>query len=281
MPPALKGRVTERQIVRGSASCSCASPARCSRCRTPFVKLLTGIYPFQQVVWVRLAMHLVLMCVVFLPRNGLALLRTRSPVQQVICSAGLLGSTLFFFSSAKYVGVTEAIAISFVSPLAVTFLAWPLARRAHHLRAAGIGRDRLRRRDDRDPAGQLGLPMGLADDARERHLLRGLPDHRPAGRRRRFARDHGLLLRARLHAGDVVPGAGPLEDPGQLARPGDDGVARHLRRLRPLLRGARLQLRAGQPDRALELHADDRLGRGRLPDVRRDSRMSIPGSAAR
>jgi drug/metabolite transporter (DMT)-like permease len=91
-----------------------------------FVKLLTGIYPFQQVVWIRLAVHLALMCVVFLPRNGLGLLRTRSPVQQVICSAGLLGSTLFFFSSAKYVGVTEAIAISFVSPLAVTFLAWPL-----------------------------------------------------------------------------------------------------------------------------------------------------------
>ena len=42
-----------------------------------FVKLLTGIYPFQEVVWVRLAMHLVLMCVVFMPRSGLALLRTR------------------------------------------------------------------------------------------------------------------------------------------------------------------------------------------------------------
>ena len=89
------------------------------------VKLLTGIYPFQEVVWVRLAVHLVLMCVIFLPRRGLALLRTRAPVQQAICSAGLLGSTVFFFSSAKYVGVTEAIAISFISPLAVTFLAWP------------------------------------------------------------------------------------------------------------------------------------------------------------
>jgi len=90
------------------------------------VKLLTGIYPFQEVVWFRLATHLVLMCIVFLPRRGLALLRTRSPMQQVLCSAGLLGSTLFFFSSAKYVGVTEAIAISFVAPLAVTVLAWPL-----------------------------------------------------------------------------------------------------------------------------------------------------------
>ena len=90
------------------------------------VKLLTGLYPFQEVVWVRLATHLVLMCVVFLPRRGLALLRTRAPVQQVICSAGLLGATFFFFSAAKSVGVTEAIAISFISPLVVTFLAWPI-----------------------------------------------------------------------------------------------------------------------------------------------------------
>jgi len=90
------------------------------------VKLLTSLYPFQEVVWVRLATHLVLMCVIFLPRRGLALLRTRAPLQQVICSAGLLGATFFFFSAAKSVGVTEAIAISFISPLVVTFLAWPL-----------------------------------------------------------------------------------------------------------------------------------------------------------
>lgn len=90
------------------------------------VKLLTSLYPFQEVVWVRLATHLVLMCVVFLPRRKLALLRTRAPLQQVICSAGLLGATFFFFAAAKSVGVTEAIAISFISPLVVTFLAWPL-----------------------------------------------------------------------------------------------------------------------------------------------------------
>lgn len=90
------------------------------------VKLLTATYPYQEVVWVRLTAHLVLMSVVFLPRRGLSLLRTRAPLQQAICSLGLLGATVFFFSAAKYVGVTEAIAISFVSPLAVTFLAWPL-----------------------------------------------------------------------------------------------------------------------------------------------------------
>jgi drug/metabolite transporter (DMT)-like permease len=103
------------------------------------VKLLTGIYPFQEVVWVRLATHLVLMCVVFLPRRGLALLRTRAPLQQAICSAAFLGSTFFFFSAAKSVGVTEAIAISFISPLVVTFLAWPiLGERITAVRLASV-----------------------------------------------------------------------------------------------------------------------------------------------
>jgi drug/metabolite transporter (DMT)-like permease len=90
------------------------------------VKLLTGIYPYQEVVWIRLGAHLLLMAVIFVPRRGLALFRTKAPLQQVACSLGLLGATFFFFGAAKYVGVTEAIAISFVSPLVVTFLAWPL-----------------------------------------------------------------------------------------------------------------------------------------------------------
>lgn len=103
------------------------------------VKLLTGLYPFQEVVWVRLATHLVLMSAIFLPRRGLALLRTRAPVQQAICSAAFLGSTFFFYSAAKFVGVTEAIAISFVSPLVVTFLAWPiLGERITAIRLASV-----------------------------------------------------------------------------------------------------------------------------------------------
>ena len=53
--------------------------------------------------------------------------------------AGLLGSMVFFFSSAKYIGVTEAIAISFIAPLVVTFLAWPLlGERITFLRLASV-----------------------------------------------------------------------------------------------------------------------------------------------
>lgn len=90
------------------------------------VKLLTATYPFQEVVWARVTSHLLLVAAIFLPRRGMALVRTRHPVQQFICSMTLLVSTFLFFGAVKYVGVAEAIAISFVAPLAVVFLAWPL-----------------------------------------------------------------------------------------------------------------------------------------------------------
>lgn len=90
------------------------------------VKLLTVTYPFQEVVWARVTSHLVLVAAIFLPRRGLALLRARQPVSQLVCSLTLLASTFLFFGAVKYVGVAEAISISFVAPLAVVFLAWPL-----------------------------------------------------------------------------------------------------------------------------------------------------------
>lgn len=90
------------------------------------VKLLTATYPSEQVVWARVASHLVLVAAIFLPRRGLKMLVSRQPLQQFICSMTLLASTIFFFGAVKYVGVAEAISISFIAPLAVVFLAWPL-----------------------------------------------------------------------------------------------------------------------------------------------------------
>lgn len=90
------------------------------------VKLLTATYPSEQVVWARVASHLVLVAAIFLPRRGLKMLVSRQPLQQFICSMTLLTSTIFFFGAVKHVGVAEAISISFIAPLAVVFLAWPL-----------------------------------------------------------------------------------------------------------------------------------------------------------
>jgi drug/metabolite transporter (DMT)-like permease len=91
-----------------------------------FVKLLTATYDAQQVVWFRIVVHLALVALVFVPRMGLDLFRTRHIGAQFVSSVMMLLSTLFFFSAVKFVGVAEAISISFVAPLAVVFLAWPL-----------------------------------------------------------------------------------------------------------------------------------------------------------
>lgn len=91
-----------------------------------FVKLLAATYDPKQIVWFRIVTHLVLVAMVFTPRMGLGLFRTRQVGAQFVSSVMMLLSTLFFFSAVKYVGVAEAISISFVAPLAVVFLAWPL-----------------------------------------------------------------------------------------------------------------------------------------------------------
>ena len=91
-----------------------------------FVKLLAVTYEPTQIVWFRIVIHLVLVALVFMPRMGLGLFRTRQIGSQLVNSVMMLLSTLLFFSAVKSVGVAEAISISFVAPLAVVFLAWPL-----------------------------------------------------------------------------------------------------------------------------------------------------------
>ncbi len=103
------------------------------------VKLLGQTYDPKQVVWFRIVTHLVLVALVFLPRMGTSLFHTRHIGSQFIVSVMMLMSTLFFFTAAKYVGVAEAISISFVAPLAVVFLAWPLlGERITALRLAAV-----------------------------------------------------------------------------------------------------------------------------------------------
>ena len=90
------------------------------------VKLLAAAYEPTQIVWFRIVVHLGLVALVFTPRMGLDLFRTQRIGLQFLSSVMMLLSTLFFFSAVKFVGVAEAIAVSFVAPLAVVFLAWPL-----------------------------------------------------------------------------------------------------------------------------------------------------------
>ena len=90
------------------------------------VKLLTQTYDFQQIVWARTSMHLLVVVLFFTPRMGMTLFLTRQPVSQLISSVNMLLSTFLFFGAVKFVPVADAVSITFVAPLVVVFLAWPL-----------------------------------------------------------------------------------------------------------------------------------------------------------
>ncbi|PTW51984.1 DMT family transporter [Rhodovulum kholense] len=87
--------------------------------------ILAGL-PALQVVFARYLIHFLLALVVFLPREGLAALRSNSPVRQVLRSVFLLGSTVCNFAALKYLPITVTTTIMFAGPIAVTLLAIPM-----------------------------------------------------------------------------------------------------------------------------------------------------------
>lgn len=90
------------------------------------VKHLGQDYPTLQLVWVRTAGHLVFVVLAFAPLHGRRLFATRHPVFQLLRSALLLASTLFYFTALRYVGLATAATISFTAPCIVALLAAPL-----------------------------------------------------------------------------------------------------------------------------------------------------------
>lgn len=103
------------------------------------VKLLAATYQPQEIVWFRIVSHLVLIAAIFMPRMGFGLLRTHQIGTQFVSSVMMLLSTLFFFSAVKSIPVAEAISVTFVAPLAVVLLAWPmLGERITSFRLAAV-----------------------------------------------------------------------------------------------------------------------------------------------
>jgi drug/metabolite transporter (DMT)-like permease len=90
------------------------------------VKLLAQTYDFQQIVWARTSVHLLVVVLFFTPRMGMTLFLTRQPASQLISSINMLMSTFLFFGAVKFVPVADAVSITFVAPLVVVFLAWPI-----------------------------------------------------------------------------------------------------------------------------------------------------------
>ncbi len=89
-------------------------------------KLALKSYPLHPLIWARYAVHLVFMLILFAPRMGLQLIKTKRVGLQTLRGLLLVGSTGFFYLSLQYLPLAEAAAISFVAPVIVTALSGPM-----------------------------------------------------------------------------------------------------------------------------------------------------------
>ena len=107
-----------------------------------FAKMLGAEYSTLQVSWARAFGHFVFILLAFLPREGLAILRTKRPMIQFGRALMLYISNLCFFFAVVFIPIADAAAISMTSPLVVALLAWPMLgerTNAARLIALGVG----------------------------------------------------------------------------------------------------------------------------------------------
>ncbi|UBM23528.1 DMT family transporter [Pseudomonas sp. p1(2021b)] len=91
-------------------------------------KFLGGLYPIIMVVWARYLVHTLLMAGIFLPKAGVAVLRTRRPVLQTLRALSLLSTSLLFTTGLQYLPLAEATSVNFLAPVLVTALSVPLLK---------------------------------------------------------------------------------------------------------------------------------------------------------
>ncbi|MBY0336088.1 MAG: DMT family transporter [Acetobacteraceae bacterium] len=91
-----------------------------------FAKLLGQNYNSLQISWARAFVHILFLLALFLPRHGVAVLRTRRPALQFFRSCCLFTSNLCFFFAITFIPLAKAAAISLAAPLIVALLAWPM-----------------------------------------------------------------------------------------------------------------------------------------------------------
>jgi len=89
-------------------------------------KHLTESLPVMEIAWGRYLFHLAVLPLFLGGQTLRSAFRSARPGLQILRSAFLLGSTVFFFVAVKHIPLADATAIGFVSPLLVTALSVPL-----------------------------------------------------------------------------------------------------------------------------------------------------------
>jgi len=83
-------------------------------------KYLAAFYPVTQIVWARFFFHFLVLLPVILLRYRSEVRHVRQPLLQVVRGGFLLGATLCFFWSLKYLSIADTLTLLFVSPIIVT-----------------------------------------------------------------------------------------------------------------------------------------------------------------
>jgi drug/metabolite transporter (DMT)-like permease len=89
-------------------------------------KHLTQTLPVMEIAWGRYLFHLAVLPLFLGGQSLRSAFRSTRPGLQILRSAFLLGSTVFFFVAVKYIPLANATAIGFISPLLVTALSVPI-----------------------------------------------------------------------------------------------------------------------------------------------------------
>lgn len=89
-------------------------------------KYLAVSVPALHIVWLRYVTSALILLAIIAGQRGRISLRTRRPGLQLLRGIGIIGSSIFFVSSLKYLKIADATATSFVAPLFVTALSIPL-----------------------------------------------------------------------------------------------------------------------------------------------------------
>jgi drug/metabolite transporter (DMT)-like permease len=89
-------------------------------------KLLGANYNSVQISWARAFGHVLFLMMAFLPKYGVAFLKTKRPMLQAFRSSMLFLSNLCFFFAISFIPIAQASSISMTGPLVVALLAWPM-----------------------------------------------------------------------------------------------------------------------------------------------------------
>jgi drug/metabolite transporter (DMT)-like permease len=85
-------------------------------------KHLAPDLPLLQIVWGRYFFHALIVAALLLPKHGIAVLKARRPVVQMVRASCLLGVTFMLYWALGHVPLADATAVQFFAPVLVTIL---------------------------------------------------------------------------------------------------------------------------------------------------------------